>query len=38
MAFGIDIIADGLISAGVGSHSEWKMTGHGIVGVIPRQN
>jgi len=38
MAFGIDIIADGLISAGVGSHSEWKMTAHGIVGVIPRQN
>ena len=38
MAFGIDIIADGLISTGVGSHTGWKMTRHGIVGVIPRQN
>lgn len=38
MAFGIDIIADGLISAGIGSHTGWEMTRHGIVGVIPRQN
>ncbi len=38
MAFGIDIIADGLISTGVGIHSGWEMTGYGIVGLIPRQN
>jgi hypothetical protein len=38
MAFGIDIIADGLISAGVGTHTGWEMTNHGIIGLIPRQN